>query len=91
MSADNWTQCPQCSKKKIDLNKRLDDLYGKIPIDEYKRLQEQSSLLDSCSNNSLREDYEQGIIDDVYEVHYEAHCKQCNFKFKYDFVKDVLK
>jgi hypothetical protein len=90
MSADNWTECPQCSKKKIELNKRLDDLYGKISIDEYKKLLDQSKSLDMITSDTLREDYEQGINEGIYEVHYEAHCSVCGFTFKYDFVKYML-
>jgi len=91
MSADNWTQCPQCSKKKIELNNRLKELYGKIGAEEYHKLQKDSDDLDRIISNNLREDYEQGINEGIYEVHYSARCNVCGFTFKYDFVIDVLK
>lgn len=89
MSADRWTQCPQCDKKRLELKRKLNDVYGKVSLGEYIRLQDELKNLANESEYTLREDYEQGANDGIYEVHYSAHCSKCNFKFKYDFVKDM--
>lgn len=88
MSADNWTCCPKCNVKREtaidDLHKKAADSYGKVSADKYEVLKkEANAALESEAPSSLREDYEIGICEGVFEVSYRASCEKCGFNFVY--------
>lgn len=93
MSADNWTTCPKCKwneeKKKEKDIKKLNKYYGKIPASEfaekYKKINE--PILIDCT---LREDYEIGISDGLFEGEYRASCSECKFSFEWKDSKIVF-
>ena len=94
MSADNWGVCPQCheayEKKLIELDERVTDAYGKVKPEEYIRLQlELTQLEGQEEQRTLREDYEQGIIEGEYYLRYSAHCKVCGFEFNKEIDEQV--
>lgn len=65
MGADNWTVCPECRKavdKRNDKRLRQPGLkYGKVTPDEYAAFIREATNLEEYAN-SLREDYEIGIV-----------------------------
>ena len=89
MSADNWVRCPKCDKKKLELKKKLNDVYGKVSLEEYVKLQDELRILFEKSEYTLREDYEQGILEGMYLVKFNARCRKCNFAFKYEYKQEV--
>jgi hypothetical protein len=98
MSASNWALCPKCSKKyvsKIETAKKaLNDAYGKVSIDQYNKLQNEFKNIENADSednpeDSLREDYEQGIVDGKYYVSYRASCQECNWSFKYEHSQKI--
>ena len=90
MSADNWTTCPNCLNEYEKKLKLINESYGKVSAEEYIKML--STLKDPVYNKStLREDYEMGIKDGVFEINYQSYCEICDWGFKYNFVKDVLK
>jgi len=38
---------------------------------------------------TVREDYQQGIIDGEYFVRYSAKCRECDFSFSYEHKQKV--
>ena len=95
MSADNWTICPRCNgranKSAASAKKALQDSYGKVPQEEFlQRLQELENNAPSLGD-TLREDYELGIIDGEFYVDYRASCgvANCGFRFKYTYREKV--
>lgn len=88
MSADNWGACPGCAKKlaadKSALAERIQREYGVITKEEYTELLlKQSKLEKQGPSPTLREDWEIGIWDGVFEVTYSASCTQCRFSHKF--------
>jgi len=92
MSADNWTKCPKCVASAISKWKAkcssLEQSYGKMSASEYmsKHLELQSA---PCFEDTLREDYEQGINDGVYSVSYSGSCAACGFEYQHNFSESV--
>lgn len=93
MSADSWTTCPACEEagrndvsKYARAKKELDELYGKIPADDYaERLRRLSSLpTREEEEETLREDFQIGIFNGEFTVEYGAHCTVCGWSFEYD-------
>jgi len=82
VSADNWTICPRCAKlalgKKLFLSLKAAESYGKVSEDEYWEMLDDIQPLTN-PGNTLREDYEIGIYDGVFDVSYRGHCPKCGF------------
>lgn len=99
MSADNWTQCPQCRKNEEanvdDLDKRVVESYGKVSADEYLKLVKQSrEAADALSNHSsakdtLREDWDIGILKGQFYAYYGASCSVCGFEFTFKHEEEL--
>ena len=57
MSANNWTTCPMCKKKSIDLlekeDKKLRNAYGKVSVEEYKDMLSKSRLPASSADDDF--------------------------------------
>ena len=86
MSADNWTYCPKCTEKaniaRQAFEKKVKDSYGKVSAEEYLRLTEQLKKPDE-REQTLREDYELGIVEGRFYVSYRASCTACKFSFTF--------
>jgi len=83
---DNWTYCPKCEEK-ADVahkafEKKVKDSYGKVSAEEYLHLTEQLKKPDERVQ-TLREDYELGIVENKFYVSYRASCTACNFSFSF--------
>jgi len=93
MSADNWGECPRCTGA---VKKQLTEAYGKVSIEEYEKLQRD---LEEVPANTLREDYEIGIRNEVFSVSYHASCQYpgslgragCGFQFQFTHRVPVMK
>ena len=93
MSADHWGDCPKCKRDHAqyiaEIERRILDDYGKITVDEYKR------LLNELNNPvepalTLREDYDIGTDDSgFFEVNYRCHCDRCNFGFAFNHSEQI--
>jgi hypothetical protein len=86
MSADNWTICPRCHEQyEKDLEafeRKVNESYGNVPPEEYIRLlSERAQLEEKQEPQTLREDYEQGIIEGEYYLRYSARCSKCGWLF----------
>ena len=88
MSADNWTKCPNCgdthekeiARRRAALNKS----YGKVDAAEYlTKTRELEEFSKQEQEDTLREDYEQGIYEGKYYVSYHGSCTACDFSFEY--------
>jgi len=104
MSADNWSNCPNCLKKR-KLKKQtheglLQQFYGKVSAEEYLEMSRNPKHPkfknavpvfeeDTYEEGSLREDYCQGVDDDgVYSVEYHCSCGNCGFQWSYKHTVD---
>lgn len=95
MSADNWSECPKCiveicatyEKKVAESAARLQAAYGKVDAEEYLRMSAtHEELVDGqeLAEETLREDYEQGIHEGKYFCDYSAVCQQCGWSFTFN-------
>ena len=88
MSADNWTYCPFCKEEALKAYesklKSVNELYGKIPADDYIKKQQEASIVPEFST-TLREDYWLGIQEgeDWFEINYSCSCEKCNRRFEF--------
>lgn len=94
MSADNWTACPRCKKnfeKSVaDANANLKKSYGKIDAEAHILASQAVAEMNFDDRETLREDYELGILKGEFYIRYKAHCDKCGFH--HEFKKDeVLK
>lgn len=86
MSADNWAVCPKCwedrNREQEKLQTKVDEAYGKVTSKEYlamlHRLENPPKL-----ENTLREEYELGILDGEFYVRYKGSCRVCGFSYEY--------
>ena len=90
MSANNYTICPQCYKDRyiemLNERKKLKNLYGNIPPDEFIRKTKQLENLEinTTLKSDLREDYEIGTnIDGFFYMSYKCSCDICHFTREY--------
>lgn len=91
MSASNWRKCPRCSAAAEDTKK----LYGTVPEDEYLRLRHLAAK--KAAAETLREDYEIGIVNGEFRVSYGATCMSaaapseagCGFEFSFEHKQAV--
>ncbi|HNT78168.1 MAG TPA: hypothetical protein PKH77_24405 [Anaerolineae bacterium] len=87
MSADRWNVCPKCKEKaqaeKDAARQAATEKYGKLPIAEWVALRDKSEQ-EIALPQTLREDWELGIVEDRFEVTYTATCSECKFKFKFE-------
>jgi hypothetical protein len=93
MSADNWGTCPKCRRLfSIYSEKRREEIlnsYGKIPEADYLSMRDELARK-KAPVDTLREDYEIGIINGVFSIDYSAECSECGFKFRYKYEVDAL-
>ena len=87
MSADNWTTCPRCKQKTEDKVKNA--AYGMVSESEYQALLKAQNDMQSGRLLPLREDFEVGIRNGVFEVYYYASCEKCGFEFSFEHKEKV--
>lgn len=96
MSANNWTICPKCKRKKEAEAERLRmkslAAYGTVSAERYAELCGKArDAKESPLQNSMREDYEIGVDSEGrFSVSYRANCTACGFIFDYDRTESVL-
>lgn len=86
MSADNWAMCPKCKEladHKLEvLEDKVSKAYGQVSSEEYlalvKKIEQPIKL-----EQTLREDYEIGILDEEFYVRYAGACTVCGFRYEY--------
>ena len=93
MSADNWTVCPKCNKRNVEMRTArkwaADESYGKVSVEEYRKIVDLAAQEIGIDSN-LREDYEQFMDEDgVYTVSYRCACSVCDFSFRYTHKEKV--
>jgi hypothetical protein len=103
MSADNWTDCPRCTKRIFDARetriKEVRDSYGKVSADVFvANLAEAEAMPKGQDedNVTLREDYGLGITPEnnavaskLFYVTYSAYCTVCKWVFKYKYEEKI--
>ena len=86
MSADNWTTCPRCAKRReAKLQAMRDEVaakYGQIPVDEFDELRRQLFEAENTKlAETLREDYEFfGAEDGTVTAEYGCSCRECGLE-----------
>lgn len=84
MSADNWTRCPKCFVDVSEIaQKELNELYGKIPLDEWKKKFAEVAKMSCPDPHTLREDYELGLQGKKFYVIYKCHCTNCHWGYQF--------
>ena len=94
MSADNWRRCPNCiellANERTALTLEIQQSYGEVSEGEYiDLLLEQSKLQEEELAHTLREDWEIGIRNGVFNIWYGACCEVCGFSHKFNHQEDV--
>ena len=95
MSADNWTQCPRCLKRRgMEIENKqtqLDASYGKVPLDRFDRMRgELETLKSDRVDETFREDYEIcGADEGVVEVSYRGSCGICNLRMEFKHSHEI--
>ena len=93
MSANNWGECPDCTSKAVEdrntLLKKVQESYGKIPIDEFIKIKSESEK-PVKQKSTLREDYELGMMRSrKFYMIYRASCTECGFDVSFKDEKDL--
>ena len=95
MSADNWTQCPRCLKRRgMEAENKavqVDAAYGNVPVGEFDKLRSELADLRSYPiDNTFREDYEiLGAEDGTVEVRYSGSCGTCNLRTEFKHSHEI--
>lgn len=88
MSAKNWQICPECERlaqqKSARALTKANASYGKVSAEEYRVLCIKADAQPKLEE-TLREDYQQGIHNGQYSVSYRGHCQECGFMFDYEY------
>lgn len=91
MSADNYSECPLCKKRKEEEKAELEKQKDKVTFNEFISLENEfREKWIEYSKEAVREDYEQGVDDKglAYAI-FKAQCQDCGASWKID-VRDVL-
>jgi hypothetical protein len=86
MSADNWAICPKCLEIKnaeiADMNRSIDEQYGKISPRDYLRLiKERDDLAGEKMQYVFREDYQIYMQNDgELIIRYRGCCVKCGYE-----------
>lgn len=96
MGADAYARCPRCwsknEKARLEIIKMLEEAYAKVTAKEYDRLLSENPVISTDDTETVREDYEQGILNDgTYYVNFRAQCqnKGCDFKHKFEHSEEL--
>jgi len=102
MSVDNFTICPKCHGIKIDEitkieqeTKRVKEMYGKVPPEEYleaaNALGELASKEFITKTETLAEYYEFYMTEDGdFNAKYKCICTSCGFKFEFNHKENAI-
>jgi hypothetical protein len=86
MSANRWSNCPRCLKRREDQAKRavaiLNEAYGKDSASEWLELKKELEITEPLEP-SLREDWEITLTGDKLEIDYLCHCKVCGMSGRF--------
>lgn len=88
MSANNWTTCPRCERRREKEQDRLigeaDEAYGKVSAEEYRQLRQKANDGPPLVKDHFREDYELFVIaEGVLTVIYHGWCQDCGYGVDY--------
>lgn len=89
MSADNWTTCPRCTKRReAEIEKAEIDVaasYGKVALDDWEEMRRRKSdLIARKPDHTLREDYEfHGADEGEVVAEYSASCDTCDLRVSF--------
>ncbi len=93
MSADNWAQCPRCMEQHKQSIKDAEEherrAYGKLPPEDYMALVRENAERTE-PDSTLREDYEIGVYQGVFSIHYTGACKVCGFRIRFEHKRPAL-
>lgn len=95
MSADRWSECPQCeadhAKEIAELQESVIAAYGKVNAEEWAAFNERSrkQLQEMTLRNSLREDWEIFIREGRLCVDYYAKCEDCGFTINFNHTEKL--
>ena len=94
MSADNWTQCPRCLKRRaMEVENKETEVgaaYGNVTVERFDQMRaELESLKTDEVDNTFREDYEIGVFDGEFFVQYKGACGTCNLRHEFKYEQDV--
>lgn len=83
MSADTWEQCPVCHNRPEDCPEGIDNLYGKIPLEEFLA---KKKTLDALEKQYVvRGDYGVSLNDDrTVSVDLCFVCTNCGATWEYE-------
>lgn len=94
MSADNWRTCPACAeiwkRRKADAIRDAESRYGTVSAADYRmEFMAAQNLSDEPPEDTLREDWEIGLVDDgtQFTVSYRASCDECGFLIDHDYCR----
>lgn len=101
MSADNWAECPRCifndRYEVAQLEHKLNEIYGNVPIQDYEALRNQIEELQYEQDNNrrtetFREDYEfYGAETGTLKISYSGCCTKCGLKLQFEEERDFYK
>ena len=90
MSADNWGTCPKCNKKYKSEKEKIEELYGKVPVEEYHKMLSKVKVELEVEESTLREDFEVWTDKDgVFHVSYHCECEVCGLDFSYKHEEQI--
>lgn len=93
MSADAWDPCPRCARRRkneaLQAEVLAAEAYGKVPSAEWQGMTAAAAKLREPGEDTLRQDYEQGIHPDGhFFVSYCADCTECDYAFSFKHRED---
>jgi len=97
MSADNWTHCPRCTRRKAALieakRRALPKLYGIGSVEEFEIAR--AEVLEAQTayerrDMTFRGDYEiSGAETGVVTVNYMGSCTECGLSLEFDYRRGI--
>lgn len=95
MNADEWTICPKCRRVAAEENRvaehHLDDIYGKVPREEWEDMQRSVTVLVSTELiETLYENFTIGIQGSDFRFEYKARCAACDFSYSREGLEPAL-
>ena len=89
MSADNWTTCPRCTRRREEKLRasaiKVAEAYGKVPVEEWDAMRSaQSDAEAEGQEHTLREDYEfYGADEGEVVSSYSCSCTKCGLHLSF--------
>lgn len=95
MSADNYTTCPRCERRKAAaLNQKAEELaetYGKLPLEQWEKLRDEHEAAKQLPvRQTFREDYEfHGAETGEVTASYAASCSECGLSTSFEHTHTI--